>query len=69
MFKFAGTTLVLYAGAGTARIEQVPDACLYGWCKLFPRELNQQTYCNVFMFQIIRVLAQTLLILSYSYVF
>ena len=24
----------------TARIEQVPDACLYGWCKLFPRELN-----------------------------
>ena len=24
----------------TARIEQVPDACLYGWCKLFPWELN-----------------------------
>ena len=52
MFKFAGTTLVLYAGAGTARTEQVPDACLYGWCKLFLRELNQQTYCYVLCFKL-----------------
>ena len=46
----------------TARIEQVPDACLYGWCKLFLRELNKQMYYYVLMFQIIRVLAHTLLI-------
>ena len=46
----------------TARIEQVPDACLYGWCKLLLRELNKQTYYYVLMFQIIRVLAHTLFI-------
>ena len=37
--------------------------------KLFPRELNKQTYYYVLMFQIIRVLVQTLLILLYSYMF
>ena len=36
----------------TARIEQVPDACLYGWCKLFPRELNKQTYYYVLMLSV-----------------
>ena len=38
MFEFAGTTLVLYVGAGTTGTEQVPAACLYGCCKLFLRE-------------------------------
>ena len=41
-----------------------PDVhvCLYGWCKLFLRELIKQTYCYVLTFQFIRVLTYTLLI-------
>ena len=53
----------------TARVGQVPDACLYGWCKLFPRESNKQTYYYVLMFRIIRVLVHALLVLLYSYMF
>ena len=47
----------------TARTEQVPDATfMVDQYKLFPPELNKQTYYFVFMFQFIRVLKHKLLI-------
>ena len=39
-FKFAGTIWALYAG-GRPELSKVPGAYLYGWCKLFLRELNK----------------------------